>query len=156
MDILLMFAKNKRVDEAKKVWEYLKSEDRTIEVENVEDDPRTIEVDYVEATSSPSVSIWRRKKEIWKECLMVAKELNRLQSDPIQLEQFMKSNVSRLLKSDILAVLAEFQRQYLIFLSMKEQVDARESAQNNFVLESSSFCNRKFVFTHHRVECAIA
>nr|GLL17265.1 pentatricopeptide repeat-containing protein At1g62350-like [Ipomoea trifida] len=50
---------------------------------------------------------------------MVAKELNRLQSDPIQLEQFMKSNVSRLLKSNILAVLAEFQRQYLIFLSMK-------------------------------------
>nr|GLL17262.1 pentatricopeptide repeat-containing protein At1g62350-like [Ipomoea trifida] len=50
---------------------------------------------------------------------MVAKELKRVQSDPIRLERFMKSNVSRLLKSDLLAVLAEFQRQDLIFLSMK-------------------------------------
>nr|GMC47016.1 pentatricopeptide repeat-containing protein At1g62350 [Ipomoea batatas] len=71
------------------------------------------------AASSPSVSIWRRKKEMGKEGLMVAKELKRLQSDPIRLERFMKSNVSRLLKSDLLAVLAEFQRQDLIFLSMK-------------------------------------
>nr|GLL17266.1 pentatricopeptide repeat-containing protein At1g62350-like [Ipomoea trifida] len=52
---------------------------------------------------------------------MVAKELKWLQSDPIRLERHTKSNVSRLLKSYLLAVLAEFQRQYLIFLSMKNK-----------------------------------
>ncbi|KAJ6302792.1 hypothetical protein OIU77_016812 [Salix suchowensis] len=46
-----------------------------------------------------------------KEGLMAAKELKRLQSNPVRLERFIKSNVSRLLKSDLLAVLAEFQRQ---------------------------------------------
>lgn len=50
---------------------------------------------------------------------MVAKELKRLQTNPIRLERFMKSHVSRLLKSDLVAVLAEFQRQDLVFLSMK-------------------------------------
>lgn len=53
-----------------------------------------------------------------KEGLMVAKELKRLQTDPIRLERFVKSNVSRLLKSDLVAVLAEFQRQDLVFLSI--------------------------------------
>ncbi|KAI5679721.1 hypothetical protein M9H77_00948 [Catharanthus roseus] len=69
--------------------------------------------------SSPSLSIWRRKKEIGKEGLIVAKELKRLQGDPLRFERFMKSHVSRLLKSDLVAVLAEFQRQDLVFLSMK-------------------------------------
>lgn len=71
------------------------------------------------SASSPSLSIWRRKKEMGKEGLIVAKELKRLQSKPIQLERFIQSNVSRLLKSDLFAVLAEFQRQNLVFLSMK-------------------------------------
>ncbi|XP_059665410.1 pentatricopeptide repeat-containing protein At1g62350 [Cornus florida] len=69
--------------------------------------------------SSPSLSIWRRKKEMGKEGLIVAKELKRLQSSPVRFERFMKSHVSRLLKSDLLAVLAEFQRQDLVFLCMK-------------------------------------
>ncbi|KAL0341456.1 UNVERIFIED_CONTAM: Pentatricopeptide repeat-containing protein [Sesamum calycinum] len=71
------------------------------------------------AASSPSLSIWRRKKEMGKEGLMVAKELKRLQSHPLRFERFMKTHVSRLLKSDLVAVLAEFQRQNLIPLSMK-------------------------------------
>lgn len=71
------------------------------------------------SSSSPSVSIWRRKKEMGKEGLMVAKELKRLQSDAVRFEWFMKSNVSRLLKSDLVAVLAEFQRQDLPYLSMR-------------------------------------
>lgn len=69
--------------------------------------------------SSTSLSIWRRKKDIGKEGLIVAKELKRLQGNSIQLERFIKSHVSRLLKSDLVAVLAEFQRQNLVFLSMK-------------------------------------
>lgn len=71
------------------------------------------------SASSPSLSIWRRKKEMGKEGLIVAKELKRLQSNPIRLERFIKSHVSRLLKSDLVAVLFEFQRQDQVFLCMK-------------------------------------
>ncbi|KAK4492341.1 hypothetical protein RD792_003145 [Penstemon davidsonii] len=71
------------------------------------------------ASSSPRLSIWRRKKEMGKEGLMVTKELKRLQSNPVRFERFMKSQVSRLLKSDLVAVLVEFQRQNLVSLSMK-------------------------------------
>lgn len=71
------------------------------------------------SASSPSLSIWRRKKEMGKEGLSIAKELKRLQSNPVRFDRFMKSHVSRLLKSDLVAVLAEFQRQDLVFLSMK-------------------------------------
>ncbi|XP_004291779.1 PREDICTED: pentatricopeptide repeat-containing protein At1g62350 [Fragaria vesca subsp. vesca] len=69
--------------------------------------------------SSPSLSIWRRKKEMGKEGLVVAKELKRLCSHPLRLDRFIRSHVSRLLKSDLLAVLAEFQRQDQVFLCMK-------------------------------------
>ncbi|XP_051149502.1 pentatricopeptide repeat-containing protein At1g62350-like isoform X2 [Andrographis paniculata] len=54
-----------------------------------------------------------------KEGLMVTKELKRLESQPVRFERFMKTHVSRLLKSDLVAVLAEFQRQNLVGLSMK-------------------------------------
>lgn len=54
-----------------------------------------------------------------KEGLIIAKQLKRLQSDPIRFDRFIKDHVSRLLKSDLVAVLAEFQRQNLVFLSMK-------------------------------------
>ncbi|KAF7819106.1 pentatricopeptide repeat-containing protein [Senna tora] len=73
----------------------------------------------VASASSPSLSIWRRKKEMGKEGLIVAKELKRLQSHPVRLDRFIRSHVSRLLKSDLLAVLAEFQRQDQVFLCMK-------------------------------------
>ncbi|KAJ8770950.1 hypothetical protein K2173_022122 [Erythroxylum novogranatense] len=69
--------------------------------------------------SGPSLSIWRRKKEMSKEGLLAAKELRRLQSDPPRLDRFVKSHVSRLLKSDLVAVLFEFQRQDQVFLCMK-------------------------------------
>ncbi|XP_031490576.1 pentatricopeptide repeat-containing protein At1g62350 [Nymphaea colorata] len=64
-------------------------------------------------SSSPSLSIWRgKRKEMGKEGLMVVQEMKRLQnSPPERLQSFIKSRVSRLLKSDLLAVLAEFQRQ---------------------------------------------
>ncbi|KAL2936387.1 hypothetical protein RDABS01_000997 [Bienertia sinuspersici] len=66
-----------------------------------------------------SISIWRRKKEMGKEGLIVAKELKRLQSNPVRLQRCIQSHVSRLLKSDLVSVLAEFQRQNQVFLSMK-------------------------------------
>ncbi|MBA0874239.1 hypothetical protein Goshw_013878 [Gossypium schwendimanii] len=71
------------------------------------------------SSSSPSLSIWRRRKEMTKEGLIAAKELKRLQSNPVRLHRFILSHVSRLLKSDIVSVLAEFQRQNQVFLSMK-------------------------------------
>ncbi|XP_008776281.3 pentatricopeptide repeat-containing protein At1g62350 [Phoenix dactylifera] len=70
--------------------------------------------------SSPSLSIWRRKKEMGKEGLFVVQQLKRLASvGGPRLEQFMRSHVSRLLRTDLFAVLAEFQRQDHVFLSMK-------------------------------------
>jgi len=69
--------------------------------------------------SSPSLSIWRRKKEMSKEGLIAAKELKRLQTQSVRLDRFIGSHVSRLLKSDLVSVLAEFQRQNQVFLCMK-------------------------------------
>lgn len=54
-----------------------------------------------------------------KEGLIAAKELKRLQSKPMRLERFILSHISRLLKSDLVSVLAEFQRQNQVFLAMK-------------------------------------
>ncbi|KAH7560765.1 hypothetical protein ACOSP7_016878 [Xanthoceras sorbifolium] len=71
------------------------------------------------SASSPSLSIWRRKKEMSKEGLIAAKDLKRLQTHPVRLDRFIKSHVSRLLKSDLVAVLVEFQRQDQVFLCMK-------------------------------------
>ncbi|KAL8253893.1 hypothetical protein R6Q59_032114 [Mikania micrantha] len=71
------------------------------------------------SSSSLSLSIWRRKKEMGKEGLIIAKELKRLESSPARLDRFIKSHVSRLLKSDLVSILFEFQRQDLVFLSMK-------------------------------------
>lgn len=70
--------------------------------------------------SSPSLSIWRRKKEMGKEGLFVVHELKRLmKSGGVKMESFVKSHVSRLLRTDLLAVLAEFLRQDNVYLSMK-------------------------------------
>ncbi|RCV46698.1 hypothetical protein SETIT_9G552500v2 [Setaria italica] len=76
------------------------------------------------AASSPSLSIWRRKKEMGKEGLMAVAQLKRLAALPPagahpRLEQFMGSHVSRLLRTDLLAVLAELLRQDHVILSMK-------------------------------------
>ncbi|KAL8480184.1 hypothetical protein ACS0TY_026923 [Phlomoides rotata] len=90
------------------------------------------------SSSSPSLSIWRRKKEMGKEGLMVAKELKRLQHNPVRFERFMKTNVSRLLKSDLVAVLVEFQRQNLVPLSMKNRPLSGSSALVQFVRWSKS------------------
>ncbi|KAJ6385404.1 hypothetical protein OIU77_028561 [Salix suchowensis] len=60
-----------------------------------------------------------------KEGLIAAKELKRLQSNPVRLDRFIKSNVSRLLKSDLVAVLAELQRQDQVFLCMKRLLHFR-------------------------------
>lgn len=54
-----------------------------------------------------------------KEGLIVVKELKRLQSNFIRLDRFISSHVSRLLKSDLVAVLVELQRQNQVFLCMK-------------------------------------
>lgn len=68
----------------------------------------------------PTLSLWRGKKKIMgREGLLVVKELKRLKKDNERVQKFMKTHVARLLKSDLLAVLAEFQRQDEIFLALK-------------------------------------
>jgi ribonuclease T2 len=62
-----------------------------------------------------------------KEGLMVVGQLKRLAALPPaggspRLEQFMRSHVSRLLRNDLLAVLAELLRQDHVLLSMKVQL----------------------------------
>ncbi|KAK8319626.1 hypothetical protein V6Z11_A13G254500 [Gossypium hirsutum] len=74
------------------------------------------------SSSSPSLSIWRRKKEMTKEGLIAAKELKRLQSNPVRLHRFILSHVSRLLKSDIVSVLAEFQRQNQLYDVVRKEI----------------------------------
>lgn len=54
-----------------------------------------------------------------KEGIFVVHQLKRLASAGPRLDRFMKSNVTRLLRTDLLAVLAELQRQDHVFLSMK-------------------------------------
>ncbi|KAM7252124.1 hypothetical protein ACFE04_024007 [Oxalis oulophora] len=72
--------------------------------------------------SSPSLSIWRRKKEMSKEGLIAAKDLKRFRSDPVRLDRFIRSHVSRLLKSDLVAVLAEFQRQDQLYDVVRKEI----------------------------------
>ncbi|KAH9790247.1 pentatricopeptide repeat-containing protein [Citrus sinensis] len=57
-----------------------------------------------------------------KESLMVAKELKRLQSHPVRFDRFIKSHVSRLLKSDLVSVLAEFQRQDQLYDVVRKEI----------------------------------
>ena len=76
------------------------------------------------APSSPSLSIWRRKEEMGKEGLMAVAQLKRLAALPPagghqRLAQYMQLHVSRLLRTDLLAVLAELLRQDHVLLSMK-------------------------------------
>ncbi|KAK6782273.1 hypothetical protein RDI58_020069 [Solanum bulbocastanum] len=63
--------------------------------------------------------IWRRKKEMGKKGLMIAKEFKCFHSNAVRFERFMKSHVSRLHKSNLVVVLVEFQRQDLPYLSMR-------------------------------------
>eukprot|EP01018_Ginkgo_biloba_P000149 Gb_32807 [translate_table: standard] len=68
----------------------------------------------------PNLSLWRGKKKIMgREGLFVVQELKRFKQDNKRTENFMKTQVARLLKSDLLAVLAEFQRQDEVSLALK-------------------------------------
>ncbi|KAH9309165.1 hypothetical protein KI387_037076 [Taxus chinensis] len=67
-----------------------------------------------------NLSLWRGKKKILgREGLLVVQEMKRFKKNNERIQKFMKSHVSRLLKSDLLSVLAEFQRQDEVFLALK-------------------------------------
>ncbi|KAK1286883.1 Pentatricopeptide repeat-containing protein [Acorus calamus] len=91
-----------------------------------------------------SLSMWRRKKEMGKEGLMVVREMKRLhRSDGGgggRLEGFLRTRVSRLLKSDLTSVLMELQRQDLVFLSMKDCDMDAGTAQDKIGLVLRSLC----------------
>lgn len=67
----------------------------------------------------PRGSLWRSRKLIGKEALFVIQEIKRIKNDPTRLGNFMKVHVSRLLKSDLVAVLTELERQGEVFLTLK-------------------------------------
>ncbi|CAL4938980.1 unnamed protein product [Urochloa decumbens] len=76
------------------------------------------------AVSSPSLSIWKRAKEMEKEEGLMAvagwrRSSSGLRHFPLSLEHFMRSHVLRLLRTDLLAVLAELLRQDHVILSVK-------------------------------------
>lgn len=67
----------------------------------------------------PRGSLWRSRKTIGKEALFVIQEIKRIKNDPTRLGSFMKNHVSRLLKSDLIAVLTELERQGEVLLTLK-------------------------------------
>lgn len=75
---------------------------------------------FSSSSGIPALSLWRGKKKIMsREGLLVVKELKRFKKDNERVKKFMKTHVARLFKSDLLAVLAEFQRQDEVFLALK-------------------------------------
>ncbi|KAJ8764801.1 hypothetical protein K2173_010266 [Erythroxylum novogranatense] len=67
----------------------------------------------------PRGPLWRGKKLIGKEALFVISGLQRFKEDEEKLNKFIKSHVLRLLKMDMVGVLAELERQNEVFLALK-------------------------------------
>ncbi|KAL4193926.1 hypothetical protein AMTRI_Chr06g201680 [Amborella trichopoda] len=67
----------------------------------------------------PRGPLWRGKKLIGKEALFIISGLKRFKDDEGQLDKFVKSHVSRLLKMDMVAVLCELERQEEVILALK-------------------------------------
>ncbi|KAF5744560.1 pentatricopeptide repeat-containing protein [Tripterygium wilfordii] len=67
----------------------------------------------------PRGPLWRGKKLIGKEALLVILGLKRFKDDEERLDKFIKTHVLRLLKMDMIAVLSELERQEDVFLACK-------------------------------------
>lgn len=63
--------------------------------------------------------MWRGKKLIGKEAVFVILGIKRFKDDDEKLNKFVKSHVKRLLKTDMIAVLAELERQGEVELALK-------------------------------------
>eukprot|EP00250_Pteridium_aquilinum_P007580 c17257_g1_i1 orf=654-1517(+) len=69
--------------------------------------------------SRPRGPLWRGKKGIGKEALHVLCDVKRAKHDSLWLGNTLKSKAARLLKTDLLAVLQELQRQHEVDLALK-------------------------------------
>ncbi|KAF3320896.1 pentatricopeptide repeat-containing protein [Carex littledalei] len=67
----------------------------------------------------PRGPLWRGKKMIGKEALFVIMGLKRFEGDEEKMQGFVKKHVTRLLKSDKIAVLNELERQQEVDLALK-------------------------------------
>lgn len=69
--------------------------------------------------SRPRGPLWRGKKGIGKEALYVLGDVKRFKNDGVRLGNLMQTKVARLLKTDLLAVLRELQRQNEVDLALR-------------------------------------
>lgn len=69
--------------------------------------------------SRPRGSLWRGRKGIGKEALHVLGDVKRVKDDSIRLGNILQTKAARLLKTDLLAVLQELQRQHEVDLALK-------------------------------------
>ena len=77
--------------------------------------------------SRPRGPLWRGKKGIGKEALHVLCDVKRTKEDSVKLGNVLQTKAARLLKSDMLAVLRELQRQHEVELALKvRERDQRE------------------------------
>lgn len=67
----------------------------------------------------PRGALWRGRKGIGKEALHVLCDVKRVKNDSLRLGNTLQSKAARLLKTDLLAVLKELQRQHEVDLSLK-------------------------------------
>ncbi|KAL3684430.1 hypothetical protein R1sor_002452 [Riccia sorocarpa] len=71
------------------------------------------------AKEQPRGSLWRTRSVISKETVQAVHDLRRSKDSPEDLKRAFQHRISRLLKMDLLATLAELQRQNEIFLALK-------------------------------------
>lgn len=67
----------------------------------------------------PRGALWRGRKGIGKEALHVLCDVKRVKNDSLRLGNTLQSKAARLLKTDLLAVLQELQRQHEVDLALK-------------------------------------
>lgn len=77
------------------------------------------QLQYLQGYSRPRGPLWRGRKLIGKEALHALVDVKRYKNDNVRLGNMLQSKVARLLKNDLLAVLAELQRQNEIDLALR-------------------------------------
>ena len=83
--------------------------------------------------SRPRGPLWRGKKGIGKEALHVLCDVKRTKEDSAKLGNVLQTKAARLLKSDMLAVLRELQRQHEVELALKVREKERERERAVFL-----------------------
>ncbi|KAK7838921.1 pentatricopeptide repeat-containing protein [Quercus suber] len=95
--------------------------------------------------SSPSLSIWRRKKEMGKEGLIVAKELKRLRSNSVRLDRFIRSHLYDVVRKEIwYRPDMFFYRDMLMMLARNKSVDEAKRVWEDLKREEVLFDQHTF------------